>query len=89
MRIRHYGITANRHRDHKLARARQLLGQPPLSPEPSIEKDPAVQGADSTTPSSGEQAMCPACGGRLRVVEVIAAGGHESPLRFLASRDTS
>jgi hypothetical protein len=90
MRIRHYGITANRHRARKLARARQLLGQRPLSQEPASEAAPAVETVEaSTTEGSGKPPACPACGGPLRVVELIPAARPESALRLHAPHDTS
>jgi len=90
MRIRHYGITANRERDHKLTRARQLLGQRPLCQPPPTGEEPAVEtvGA-STTERSTDPPTCPSCGGRLRVVEIIPAPPRESSLRLPTPRDTS
>ena len=90
MRIRHYGITANRERDHKLSRARQLLGQRPLCEPPPTREKPALEiiGA-STTERSADPPTCPSCGGRLRVVEIIPAPPRESSPRLPAPRDTS
>ncbi len=90
MRIRHYGITANRQRGHKLARARELLGGPPPLPQTVAEQDPAVDTvAPSATEHSADQPTCPSCGGRLRVIEIIPALLRESTLRLPAPRDTS
>ena len=73
MRIRHSGITANRRRKEALARCRELLGQ--SQPAPDTAAPPTrpigVDGADSDTN------RCPACGGLMRVIEIIAP----TPLR--------
>ena len=68
MRIRHYGLAANRNR-HKLARCRTLLGLPPPSPPP-----PALSASASTaTPLTERPApRCPLCGGRMRRLELLA-----------------
>jgi hypothetical protein len=71
-RIRYYGFLANRYREEKLARCRELLDMP--APEP-----PALEGAkdyrepyqELIGPSFGE---CPACHqGRMLVIEILAA----------------
>jgi Putative transposase len=67
MRVRHYGLFANRHRRAKLARCRALLAQP--EPEPRREESVAAMmrrltGRDILT--------CPTCGeGRLRLVAIL------------------
>ena len=67
VRIRHFGLLANRTRQEKLARCRQLLAVatallPPTTPEPS-------SASAKTTPS----ARCPACGsGSLRILALAA-----------------
>jgi DNA-directed RNA polymerase subunit RPC12/RpoP len=53
VRIRHFGLFANRRRETALARCRQLLG--------------AVAGADRPEPTN--QLRCPACSGTLLVIE--------------------
>jgi Putative transposase/Transposase zinc-binding domain len=61
VRIRHYGLLANRHRAKKLARCRELLGQ-------SACKTPVEPLA--TPPADEEPANpCPLCGGRMHTVE--------------------
>jgi len=90
MRIRHYGITANRHRDRKLARARELLGPRPRGEPPPTGEEPAVETVGTRmTERSAEPPTCTACGGRLCVVEIIPAPPRESSLRLPAPRDTS
>jgi hypothetical protein len=68
VRVRHYGLLANRHRHEKLARCRELLGMatPPTDTAPA-EPDPI--------PPPGREAavtptrVCPRCGaGRMIVV---------------------
>jgi len=74
MRIRHYGITANRRRKATLSRCRELLGH--SHPAPDTADPPprpvGVDGADADTHH------CPACGGLLRVIEIIVP----TPFRY-------
>jgi Putative transposase len=68
MRIRHYGILANRHRHEKLALSRRLLDSgsavEPESPE-------TKQIPDSPSPITPTQ-VCPVCGaGRMIVIEEL------------------
>jgi hypothetical protein len=71
VRIRHCGLLANRARQEKLARCRQLLAAvaaaaPALLPTKNIETPTA--GAETASP-----ALCPACGvGRRRLSELWA-----------------
>jgi hypothetical protein len=70
MRIRHFGLLANRHRATKLARCRDLLGasRAPASGAP-VECPAAEVPAAPLTVS----ARCPSCGsGPLRIVETLA-----------------
>jgi hypothetical protein len=69
MRVRHYGLLANRHRREKLARCRELLGMAvtpqadtaPTDPDPVAPPAPEV----AVTPTR----VCPRCGaGRMVVV---------------------
>ena len=68
VRVRHYGLLANRHRREKLARCRELLG---MAVTPA---DPAPADPDPTTPPGREAPVtptrvCPRCGaGRMVVV---------------------
>jgi hypothetical protein len=83
-RIRYYGFLANRYREQKLARCRELLDMP--APEP-----PALEGAkdyreryeELIGPSLRE---CPVCHqGRMLVIEILP----RSPHRKMAITDTS
>jgi len=65
-RIRHYGLFAKSHREHNLARARQLLNMPAPLPEPSGTEN--IDAADRNVLPQ----PCPCCGGRLIVIEVFA-----------------
>jgi hypothetical protein len=71
MRIRHFGLLANRHRASKLARCRLLL-----EPEAQahIDTDDAVRASGDASPSpTTDPARCPVCGGGpLRIVEMLA-----------------
>jgi ribosomal protein S18 len=75
MRIRHYGITANRQRQQKLARCRELLGTtpapPPATPLPA-GADTAAATPEDTTP------RCPQCGASLRIVEILPPQPHDT-----------
>ncbi len=66
-RIRHCGFLANSHRKAKLALIRRLLDVAP--PEPIATDTPPDEptgAASDTTPP------CPCCGGRMRIIEVLA-----------------
>ncbi len=69
VRVRHYGLLANRHRREKLARCRELLGMT-VTPQ----ADPAPADPDPITPPGREATVtptrvCPRCGaGRMVVV---------------------
>ena len=69
VRVRHYGLLANRHRREKLARCRELLGMAVTPPADTAPSDP-----DPITPPGHEvevtpTRVCPRCGaGRMVVV---------------------
>ena len=67
-RIRHYGLLANGNRTANIARARELLGQPP--PVDMAEDEPAEK------PDAAHESKqpCPACGGRMIVIEIFEPG---------------
>src|SRR5581483_8500039 len=76
VRIRHYGLLANRCRAAKLALCRNVLtGPPPAAPAQSPDADaPAAAPADPEGPESSPESTrrCPACGtGRMIVTEVM------------------
>ena len=66
VRVRHYGLLANRGRAEKLQQCRRLLGLAPT---------PAVGGAEAAEPAVAVgPRRCPVCGqGTMAVVEVLAA----------------
>jgi hypothetical protein len=77
MRIRHFGLLANRHRVAKLARVRALLGADPPPAAPAVE----VSTAEASTAEAIEALTgldithCPVCGtGRMHVTATWAAG---------------
>jgi hypothetical protein len=95
VRIRHYGFLANRHRQAKLQRCRELLTVAPASrPEEVTPAEP--MDAESATPTP-EWQRCPSCGqGRMLWVENIARPGAgaepsgEEQAQFTAqTQDTS
>lgn len=69
MRIRHYGIMANRHRHQKLALCRQLLRSGTAAePECSEEARETRESPSSITPTR----VCPVCGaGRMIVIQEL------------------
>jgi len=66
-RIRHYGLLANGNRAANLARARQLLAMPPPVADDDQTADDAGEPPASTYP-------CPACGGRMVIIETFEPG---------------
>jgi hypothetical protein len=81
MRIRHYGLTANCQRAAKLARCRELLGHspPPPAPDPADRATPAgATPAGAADDADSGTARCPACGGVLRVIEILVP----SPVQY-------
>jgi len=75
MRIRHYGILANRHREPKLRRCRELLGVPtrlpPQEPLTLPDCDPHRDAPDKQD-TERSPTPCPNCGAPMRVVEILA-----------------
>jgi hypothetical protein len=70
VRIRHYGLLANRHRREKLALCRELLGAVAASEVQEVELMPRREGCDPVTPARA----CPVCGaGRLVVLAELPA----------------
>ena len=74
MRIRHFGLLANRNRRGTLTRCRTLLGQPPRDdvaarPEPVVVLLQRLTGIDLS--------RCPVCGeGRMQITAMVV---HEAP----------
>jgi hypothetical protein len=72
MRIRHYGILANRHRAQKLRRCRELLGVPtPQAPLTMPNRD-SQRDAPNERDTEPPLPPCPICGAPMRVVEILA-----------------
>jgi hypothetical protein len=68
VRIRHFGLLANRARQAKLARCRRLLAQPPQAPRPEPESVHALM----LRLTGNDIERCPVCQrGRLRVSEIL------------------
>ena len=78
-RIRYYGFLANRHREHKLARCRQLLAMPqPEPPDDHLARDYRDQYQELTGTSLTE---CPACQrGRMVIIEVLQTAKPGRPI---------
>jgi hypothetical protein len=70
MRIRHFGLLANRHRTAKLARCRRLLAP---FPAPDLTPCTGDGPCGDARASAVEPKRCPVCGGGpLRVIEMLA-----------------
>ena len=65
VRIRHFGLLANRHRAEKLACCRKLLGV--VVPE-TLTQPPAEPAVNRESKEDHDSMQCPACGGRMRMV---------------------
>jgi hypothetical protein len=71
VKIRHYGLLANRHREERVAQARALL-PPPVAPQPESPK--------SEEPKEERERVCPHCGSqRLILIEVVEPATASKP----------
>jgi Transposase zinc-binding domain/Putative transposase len=81
-RIRYYGFLANRYREEKLARCRDLLGMPSSEPAASeADKDYSERYEELTGSSLWE---CPVCHqGRMLVIEIFprSPNRHVTPIK--------
>ena len=72
MRVRHYGLLANRQKNEKLVRCRELLGcrpAPALAPRPQESVQERIKRLTGV-----DLARCPVCGtGPMRIIERPAA----------------
>jgi hypothetical protein len=97
VRIRHFGLLANRHREEKLARCRSLLNATPTvcnpellpaEPTEATKTESGVGAAADAVPESSVR--CPVCGkGRMVVIEVLPRSDTRSPSVLAAIDDTS
>ena len=79
MRIRHYGILANRHREQKLARCRELLGVATLAaPQTPLETPDSDTSSEIADDPQRPLAPCPICGGRMRIIDLLAPQRHDT-----------
>ena len=87
VRIRYYGLLANRNRTQNLARCRALLGA--TAPGEAVPSAPQAAGPRPT--DANERDRCTLCGvGRLRVVNALAAvAGQDLADGAPTRRDTS
>ena len=70
VRIRHYGLLANRHRREKLAMCRELLGAAGSGDVEEVERMARPEGSRPVTPTR----VCPICGaGRLVLIAELPA----------------
>jgi hypothetical protein len=69
VRVRHYGLLANRHRQEKLALCRELLGMAVTEPVDTASTDPDVIPPPSQEAAVTPTRVCPRCGaGRMIMV---------------------
>jgi hypothetical protein len=97
VRIRHFGLLANRHREEKLSRCRSLLsaiatvGHPELLPVEATEAtktEPGVTAIEET--QTGSVVLCPVCGkGRMVVIEGLPRGAAMPDSDVASFGDTS
>jgi hypothetical protein len=75
MRVRQYGLLANRQKNEKLARCRELLG---CRPSPALPPCPAESVQQRIKRLTGvDIARCPVCGtGLMRIIEKLAFCGR-------------
>jgi hypothetical protein len=77
-RIRYYGFLANRYREQKLARCRQLLAMPPEPPDDHAAGDYRDQYHELTGASLTD---CPACQrGRMVIIQVLKPAKPYRPI---------
>jgi hypothetical protein len=96
VRIRHFGLLANRHREEKLSRCRSLLNATATvdSSEPlPVERAEAAK-AETSVGETGEAAeaggRCPVCGkGRMVIIEMLPRTSATSPSHVAGVGDTS
>jgi len=72
MRIRHFGLLANRHRKHKLGQCREILGVQPALASAGSGSD-AVASEHEDQQGDRSPTTCPACGeGQMNTVAIVA-----------------
>lgn len=82
VKIRHYGLLANRGRQQRVSRAQRLLGTPPLIADPKEEHAAHPTGTGAEEPATVQRWTCPSCGQRALVwVESVGRGARAPPRR--------
>jgi hypothetical protein len=96
VRIRHFGLLANRHREEKLTRCRSLLNASAkvdtseLLPVEGTEEAKAGTSADEAGEGAEAGARCPACGkGRMVIIEMLPRTSAILPSHVAKVADTS
>jgi len=80
VKIRHYGLLANRGRQERVTRAQGLLGIPPAPEDPAQTTPEANVAVSSPEDNSAPRWICPACGHRSLVwVETVGRGARAPP----------
>jgi Putative transposase/Transposase zinc-binding domain len=72
VRVRHYGLLANRHRQEKLARCRELIGAAKTPQADTVPTEPAPVKPPASETTVTPTRVCPQCGsGRMVVIGEI------------------
>jgi hypothetical protein len=83
VKIRHYGLLANRGRQERVARAQALLGVPPALTEQTQPPGPLNIESSDCDPQSVQRWICPFCGHRALVwVETVGRGARAPPTSY-------
>jgi hypothetical protein len=97
VRIRHFGLLANRHRDEKLSECRRLLAesaatcdQEPMSDQPQAESQTQAKYGISAEAQPESDGRCPTCGkGRMVVVELLPRPSATPHPKSMMTSDSS
>ena len=80
VKIRHYGLLANRGRVQRLARIRAaLMPGPPAPPPPSQPTAPSEPGVGDWTDTGAPRLICPRCGQRALILVEVVDGPARGP----------
>jgi hypothetical protein len=79
VKIRHYGLLANRGRQQRVAQARALLGGSPVSETPTVQTSLNAPDEREETPEQPLPLICPYCGARALVLVETVSGPVRVP----------
>jgi hypothetical protein len=81
VKIRHYGLLANRGRQQRVSRAQRLLGAGPTIAAPREEPPECPAGTAAEEPATVPRWICPSCGQRALVWVASVGRGARAPPR--------